>query len=116
VTAVVNDAEATAAMLGDLAAGTEVTGNPQGPSADEVTVDVRVGDLTIRLVTPTSADSRYQAVNNTPRLCSFTYKVEDLDASLSALEGLGVGTAYRQDGLAATDPASTFGLPFEWTA
>ena len=116
ITAVVTDAEATAAMLGDLAGGTEVTDNVRGPASEEVTVDVLVGDVTIRLVTPTSADSRYAGVENTPRLSSFTLRVDDLPATLEALAGAGVPTTHRQEGLAATDPASTFGLPIEWAS
>jgi hypothetical protein len=42
--------------------------------------------------------------------------VADLDACLTALAGTGAQTIYRQDGLAATDPAATFGVPTEWTA
>lgn len=115
VTAVVTDAESTAAFLSDLAGATPVSDNPQGSEAEEVTVDVRIGDLTLRLVTPTSPTSRYRTVPAGPRLWSFTLRVADLAIALKALEGTGIGTVHRQDGLAATDPSTTFGLPIEWT-
>jgi catechol 2,3-dioxygenase-like lactoylglutathione lyase family enzyme len=115
VTAVVVDAEATAAFLTDLADATPISGNAQGSNEDELTIDLGVGDMTIRLVTPKSAKSRYAAVEMAPRLCSFAFRVNDLDASLKALEGVGVPTVDRQDELATTDPAATFGLSIEWT-
>lgn len=115
VTAVVADAEATAAFLADLCDAVPVTGNAQGPGEAELTIDVRIGDVTLRLVTPRSPASRFASVPNTPRLCSCTWRVESLDDSLKALEAAGVSTTHRQEGLAATDPAATFGIPMEWT-
>lgn len=117
VTAVVGDAEATAVFLTDLASATLVEGNPRGPKETELTIDVRVGDVTLRLITPKTPESRFAAVlAGGPRLCSYALRVADLDACLTALGGTGAQTIYRQDGLAATDPAATFGVPTEWTA
>jgi 4-hydroxyphenylpyruvate dioxygenase-like putative hemolysin len=118
VTAVVADAEATASFLADLADATAVDGNAQGPKDKELTIDLHVGDITLRLVTPKSPDSRYNTVlaGSGPRLCSFALRVADVDSTLTALATAGVGTIHREDGLAATDPAATFGLPMEWTA
>ena len=115
VTAVVTDAEATASFLGDLAGATPVTGNAQGPADQELTIDLAVGDITLRLVTPHSADSPYAAVEAAPRLCAFALRVGDLDDALTALAGAGIPTTWRSDGLAATDPAATVGIPIEWT-
>jgi 4-hydroxyphenylpyruvate dioxygenase-like putative hemolysin len=116
VTAAVADATETAAFLADLCDATPVTGNAQGPNDQELTVDVRIGDITLRLVTPRSPESRYAAVlSDAPRLCSFALRVPDLDTALKALAEEGVPTVYRDDDLAATDPASTFGIPIEWT-
>ena len=115
VTAVVDDAEATASRLADLAAAHEVTGNPKGPADHETTVDVRVGDVVLRLVTPRSPDSRFASVPSAPRLCSCTWQVGDLDSALGSLESAGVHAQYRQEALAAADPATCFGIPMEWT-
>src|ERR1700728_3300665 len=116
VTAAVADATETAAFLADLCDATPVTENAQGPNDQELTVDVRIGDMTLRLVTPRSPESRYAAVlSNAPRLCSFALRVPDLDTTLKALAAEGVRTVHRDDDLAATDPAATFGVPIEWT-
>ena len=116
VTAVVADAEATAAFLRDLASAAPVEGNARGPEDRELTMDVRVGDITIRLITPRSPESPYAAVlDKGPRLCTYALRVADLDAALDALAGTGVATVRRDGDLAATDPATTFGIPMEWT-
>jgi methylmalonyl-CoA/ethylmalonyl-CoA epimerase len=115
--AVVTDAEATAAFLTDLADATPVDGNPQGPKDRELTIDMRVGDVTVRLITPHRPDSRYAAqLAEGPRLRSLALRVGDLDAALGTLSGAGVPVIHREDGLAATDPSATFGLAMEWTA
>jgi len=117
VTAAVTDAEATAAFLGDLAGATPVDGNARGPEDRELTVDVRIGDVTLRLVTPCSAESPYASVlGGGPRLCTFAVRVSDLDAAVGTLAAAGTPTIRRDDGLAATDPAFTFGVAMEWTA
>ena len=117
VTSVVADAEATAAFLTDLAAATPVDGNAHGPDDEELTIDLAVGDITMRLVTPRTPESRYAGLLAAgPRLCSFALRVADLDAALRTLADAGVPAVHRVDGLAATDPAATFGLPIEWTA
>jgi hypothetical protein len=117
ITAVVTDAEATAEFLADLADATPVEGNPQGPREQELTIDLNVGDVTLRLITPQTPESRFAAVlAGGPRLCSYALRVADLDTALSELTATGVPTIYHQEGLAATDPAATFGVPTEWTA
>jgi catechol 2,3-dioxygenase-like lactoylglutathione lyase family enzyme len=116
VTALVTDAEATAAFLADLADATEVDGNAKGPGDRETTLDMAVGDITVRLVTPRSEESPYAPMMaKGPRLCTYALRVGDLDATLKALEGAGVPTVRRDGDLAATDPAATFGIPMEWT-
>ncbi len=117
VSAVVTDAEATAAFLADLCDATPVEGNARGPAGRELTIDLRIGDITLRLITPQSAESPYAAtLERGPRLTTFALRVADLDAAVDALAGVGVPTVRREDGLAATDPAATFGIPMEWTA
>jgi catechol 2,3-dioxygenase-like lactoylglutathione lyase family enzyme len=114
VTAVVADAASTAAFLTDLAGARLVPGNAQGPKDRERTIDLEIGDVTLRLVTPLSSESPY-AGDGTSRLFSFTLRVADLDSALSSLASVGVATVRREGGLAATDPSATFGLPIEWT-
>jgi methylmalonyl-CoA/ethylmalonyl-CoA epimerase len=116
VTAVVADADATAQRLTDLAAAEPVTGNPVADEAVEHTVDMAVGDVTIRLVTPRSAASRYLAVlERGPRLWAYAVRVADLDVALAGLAGEGVKVLDRVGAVAWTDPATTFGIPMEWT-
>jgi hypothetical protein len=113
VTAVVADASSTAAFLTELAGACPVLGNAQGPKDRELTVDLDIGDVTLRLVTPLSSESPY-AGDGTSRLFSFTLRVADLDRALSGLASVGVPTVRREGDLAATDPSATFGLPIEW--
>jgi hypothetical protein len=76
-----------------------------------------VGDITLRLLTPLADDSPYRAtLERGPRLTTFALRVADLDATVEALAAVGVPTVRRENGLAATDPATTFGIPIEWTA
>jgi catechol 2,3-dioxygenase-like lactoylglutathione lyase family enzyme len=113
---VVTDAEATADWMQGLMEVEVVDGNAKGPEDLERTIDLAVGDITIRLITPLSPLSRYaSALDTGPRVHSFALRVSDLDAALAALEAEGVGTVYREGSLAATDPASTLGLRIEWT-
>ena len=116
VTAVVADAAGTADFLAGLCAATVVDGNAQGAGDRELTVDVNIGDMTLRLITPRSPESRYAGVlSNAPRLCSFALRVPDLDTALKALDAEGVPTIEREGEFAVTDPAATFGIPIEWT-
>lgn len=114
VTAVVADATATAQLFEELVGATPVTGDPSaGP--DEV-VDVPIGDLVLRLVTPRSAESRFASVlERGPRLYSYALAVPDLGAAASVLEAQGAVVEGRADGVAWFDPSSTFGIPLELT-
>jgi methylmalonyl-CoA/ethylmalonyl-CoA epimerase len=115
VTAVVADAESTATFLTDLADARPVSGNPRGPEQRERTIDLDIGDVTVRLVTPLSPESPYAGEGDSSRLCSFALRVANLDAALTDLEAAGVPTVRNDRGIAATDPSTTFGLPIEWT-
>lgn len=116
ITGVVADADATARWVTDLMEAKVVEGNPAGPATVERTVDLAVGDITVRLVTPLNAESRYAPVlERGPRVHSFAVRVPDLEASLGALADEGVSTIYREGALAATDPASTLGIRIDWT-
>ncbi len=115
VTTAVADAESTATFLTELASATPVGGNARGPEDRELTIDLRIGDMTLRLVTPLSPESPYAREDGSFRLCSYALRVDDLDAALTGLEAVGVPTVRQEHGLAATDPSATFGLPIEWT-
>ena len=116
VTAVVTDADRTAALLAELSECERVDGNPRGPDAAERTIDLRIGDITLRLVTPRSAESRYAPVlERGPRLWSYTLRVPDLDQALDALGQRGISVVQRDDSLAATDPSATLGVAMEFT-
>jgi hypothetical protein len=116
VTGVVADADATAGWLAGLVELEVVEGNAKGPAEIERTIDLSVGDMTVRLITPLTPESRYASVlEGGPRVHSFALSVPDLDAALATLEAMGIPTVYRDGMLAATDPAATMGLPIEWT-
>jgi hypothetical protein len=115
ITAVLTDADATAAWLADLVGATPVIGNPANDDAIERTIDVRVGDVTLRLITPRTDASRYMAALSVgPRLWSYAVSVPDLDAALAGLTGIGVKVLDRVGPVAWTDPATTVGVPIEW--
>jgi Glyoxalase/Bleomycin resistance protein/Dioxygenase superfamily len=117
VTAVVRDAGATAELLAEVAGASTVAGNARRDASIEDARDLRIGDLTLRLVTPLAAESRYHEVlAGGPRLFSYTLRVSDLGDALKALEGEGVITVDRDGDLAVTDRATTLGVPMEWTA
>jgi methylmalonyl-CoA/ethylmalonyl-CoA epimerase len=117
VTAVVGDAEETARFLADLCEATPVHGNARGPADREQVEDVRIGDMTLRLVTPRSPDSPYTAAfGKGPRLCAVALRVRDPEAAAKTLVDSGVAVLSREEGLVVTDPSATFGVRFEWTA
>jgi methylmalonyl-CoA/ethylmalonyl-CoA epimerase len=116
ITAVVADAGVSADRLAALAGGTVVAGNPAADAAREQTIDMRVGDVTLRLVAPRSDASRYWPVlERAPRLWSYAVRVADLDDALAGLAGAGVKVVERNGAVAYTDPATTLGIPIEWT-
>jgi hypothetical protein len=116
ITGVVDDAAEAADWFSSLAETTPVEGNPAGPAAVEQTVDLRVAEMTVRLVTPRSPESRYaSSLGGGRRLHSFAVRVPDLDRALALLADRGVPTIHREGGLASTDPAATHGLRIDWT-
>lgn len=116
VTAAVADAAATAAFLGRLTGAPTIEGNARRDEGIEQAVDVVIGDVTLRLVTPRAKSSRYHSVLAVgPRLWSYALRVPDLEAALAALDREGVETLGREGLLAWTDPAQTLGVPIEWT-
>lgn len=116
-TGLVEDADAAAEWIVGLMDAEEVQGRPRGSADVERTIDMQVGDVVVRLVTPLQPESRYAAdfAERGAHVHSFALQVDDLDAALAALAGEGIETAYRSDGLAATDPSTTLGLKIDWT-
>lgn len=116
ITGVVADADVVADWVLELTDAERVHGNPAGPAELERTVDLEIGDITVRLVTPLASESRYAPVlDRGPRVHSFALRVASLDAALDALTADGITTTYREGALAATDPSTTLGLAIDWT-
>lgn len=109
MTAVVDEIEAPRVMFEELLGARPVAGLPAGPSEDEATVDLAIGDVVLRLVQPVSDRSRYAPTGPARRgLSSFALRVDDLgQVPLPLVEQIG------ERGW--TDPADTLGLSLEWT-
>ena len=117
VTGVVADADAAADFLAELATLERVEGLPAGPPEQEHTVDLAIGPVLARLVTPRSPASRYAAaLERGARWLTPAFSVGDLDTALGKLEAAGIPTIEREGNRAWTDPAATLGIAFEWTA
>ncbi|HEX5587489.1 MAG TPA: hypothetical protein VFZ17_09285, partial [Acidimicrobiia bacterium] len=117
VSGVVADADETAAFLGELAVVKPASDLPAGVADQERTVDLEIGPIAVRLVTPTSPDSRYAPmIERGARWGNAAFRVADLDATLDALAGAGIPTLARDGAHAVTDPASTLGITFEWAS
>jgi len=116
VTAVVADADATTALLVEMTGATPILGNPTNDDGVDRTMDLQVGDVTLRLVTPRTEGSPYMAaLSGGPRLWSYAVRVPDLDAALAGLNEVGVGVLDRAGPIAWTDPTTTAGVRIEWT-
>jgi len=116
VTGVVKDVDESAAFFTELAGATAVDGNPRGSDRLEQTRDVLIGDLTVRLVSPRSDESRFSStVSRGPRWHSVALRVTNLDDGLSALEREGIKVLDHRGATAWTDPADTQGVALEWT-
>lgn len=116
ISAVVADADATAEWMASIMATSPVEGNPAGDPALERTIDLQVGDVVVRLLTPRSPESLYHPVlEDGPRVHSFGVRVGDLDDALARLAGDGITVAHRSGGLALTEPSTTLGVPIHWT-
>jgi hypothetical protein len=112
----VSDAGASAARLVALASAGPAPGNPVAADDLGETVDMRVGAVILRLVTPRSAARRYWPVlQRAPRLWSYAVRVDDLDVAIDGLAREGVKVVDRDGAVASTDPATTLGIPIEWT-
>jgi hypothetical protein len=117
LTVAVRDAYRSAQVLTSLIETTVVPGNAAGCPAEEDTVDLAVGDVVIRLVSPRGWQSRYAAAlaQHGERLHSICLAVDDLDETLEVLEREDLTVIARDERRAWTDPTATAGLTLEWT-
>jgi hypothetical protein len=117
LTVVVRDAFKSANRLSSLMAAEPVPGLPAGDPAVESTIDLQIGDVVVRLVSPARPESRYAEPleRNGQRLAAIGLAVADLDATVSRLSGQGIGVTHRDAHRAWSDPAATLGLSLEWT-
>jgi hypothetical protein len=86
---------------------------PAGPTEDAV--DVRIGDLTLRLVVPSSADSPFAGAV-TPgggRYHSMTLALDDFEHIDAHLSTAGIGTVARDETSVWTEPRDMMGLRFQ---
>ena len=116
VTAVVRDVGLARSFLEEVAGGAVRAGLPAGPPGQEDTVDLAVGDMVVRLVSPRSAESRYAGFLDEvgERLHSMTLLVGDLGTAVDRLAAAGVPVLGRDEGRVFTDPRATLGLRMEW--
>jgi hypothetical protein len=117
LTVVVRDAVKSAALLSSLVTAEPAPGLPAGDPAAETTVDLQIGDVVIRLVSPAQPGSRYARLleSNGERLAAIGLAVTDLDATVARLSDQGIGITHRDQHRAWSDPAATLGLSLEWT-
>lgn len=114
VAAVVDDVDAAADILGRLGGATPLEGLPAGPPSLERTLDLRMGPIPIRLVTPRSAESRY-SLDSGARWWSVALRVLDLGSARAGLEAAGCMVTTDAGGVAWTDPETTAGVRLQWT-
>ncbi|WP_405836578.1 VOC family protein [Streptomyces sp. NBC_01518] len=114
LTVTVRDARKSAELLASLMEMAPAPGHPVGQHEDSV--DLRIGGVTVRLVSPLSGRSRYAEAleRHGERLHGVCLVVDELDTALGQLEDEGVTVVERAGPQAWTDPASTLGLPLEW--
>jgi Glyoxalase/Bleomycin resistance protein/Dioxygenase superfamily len=117
LTVVVRDAVKSAALLSSLVSAEPVPGLPTGDPAVESTVDLRVGDVVVRMVSPARPESRYAEPleRNGERLAAVGLAVADLDATVARLSAQGISVTHQDEHRAWSDPGATLGLSLEWT-
>lgn len=116
VTAVVDDLAATLELL-RYAYSAEVIGQASvGADAADEAVDVRIGDLTVRLVVPASDTSFFAgpAPAGAGRYHSMALAVDDFAGIDAHLASAGIGTIARDATTVWTDPRDTMGLPLQF--
>jgi methylmalonyl-CoA/ethylmalonyl-CoA epimerase len=109
VTAVTDDLEATVDCLRYLFSG-EVVEHAQPAVAGDAAVMVRIGDMIVRLVAPSSETSPYARPGRTSRYHSMTLAVADFDSLGDRLAAAGIGIQSREPAAVWTDPVDTMGV------
>jgi catechol 2,3-dioxygenase-like lactoylglutathione lyase family enzyme len=109
VTAVVDDLDAAVECLRYTFAG-EVIGR-RAAGADD-SVDVRIGDMTVRLVVPSSPDSPFavSAHSGGGRYHSMALAVDDFARIEALLADAGIGVIDRDEAGVWADPRDTVGM------
>jgi hypothetical protein len=116
VTAVVRDIDTSVGVLSTLM-DVEVGAPRPGDFAGELTADLQIFDLVLRLASPQAPDSRWAQFleEGGERLASLAWSVDDLAATEERLRQAGIRVTERAGGVLVTDPADTLGLRMEWT-
>jgi hypothetical protein len=118
LTVVARDAEAAARHLSSFMQAEVIRDDRVPDPRHTTTVDLKAGDIVLRLVSPRGPDSPYADVLERvgERLYATALEVPDLPETLKTLTQEGI-EVVRQDGdVAWSEPRSTLGLPFEWVA
>jgi catechol 2,3-dioxygenase-like lactoylglutathione lyase family enzyme len=116
VTAVVDDLDAAVECLRYTFSAEVAQQPPLGRSAREEVVDVRIGDMTVRLAVPLSDNSLFvrSATAGTGRYHSMTLAVDDFAHLELHLAEAKIGIVDRAAGTVWTDPADTVGLRLQF--
>jgi hypothetical protein len=116
MTVAVRDAIKSAEILQSIVDAERVAGLRAGDPAIETTVDLRIGDVLMRLVSARDSRSPFAAsvAESGERMHSTCLVVDDLATTLTVLEHEGIPVVAREDARAWTDPTATLGLRFEW--
>jgi hypothetical protein len=110
-TAVVADVDAAASVLGQILTADRVDDWPQ-ESGSTRSLDLRIGDAVIRLVSASGPESRYAGLK--PSIRSFCVGVPDLSVAERQLADAGITVQAREGEFMWTDPRHTCGLEIQW--
>lgn len=117
VTAVVRDLDAAVGVLSTIV---DVEGGEPRPGdfPGEMTADLAIFDLVVRLASPKAPNSRWGSFleHDGERLASLAWAVDDLSVTEEHLRTAGIRVTDRAGSVLLTDPADTLGLRMEWTA
>jgi methylmalonyl-CoA/ethylmalonyl-CoA epimerase len=112
VTAIVDDLDAAAECLRYTFSG-ELLGRLRLATDDDA-IDVRIGDITVRLVVPASPVSRYARRGGNNAYHSLTLAVDDFAGIDARLAAAGIGVDEREPGSVWTVPADTLGIRLQF--
>lgn len=113
VTAVSDDLAATVERLRYLFSD-EIGEQPQPAAGEDPAVMVRIGDMSVRLVAPSSDTSPYARPARTSRYHSMALAVSDFDSLGERLAAAHIGIESREPAAVWTDPADTLGIRLQF--